>query len=398
MTMANVDETPTEPEAPPPIFEPVQAQAQAQALVSKPSIAPAENGTQSNSTQPTLQHAPVRPPPGGQVSFTAPVGTRRPLQDGDDGRGETGDSPVPSGKRRRGPNKEHKPPGPKPRKRDYRPTLNESLAMVRSSNPEIVVFLQRSRTQRARCIAADECYCLKGNAPYGLAITEEYRICIDHTNHPETLVWPQMHFYHVFCFTFRMGTLDWSYLWDFDRFRLDERIDQGQFGLLVRKWMDQCGYVNLETLVDYITQYKAYEAKHANWNEDHAVWLATHQNCGEFFQDRRAKEGGLAGCKCPMEPESPEKPILKDYKAVGSGRERVDLCDVLKNPLVKELSGTFWHDGTGVKVLVYPEAEAPHELAVADEPETPDKPDAPDKSAAANESETSDEFLTPEVE
>jgi hypothetical protein len=199
--------------------------------------------------------------------------------------------------------------------------LREDGEKLRSkilSHEDMLVTFEESRSARARCRAEDDCIYVQAGVPTGRAITTECRIRVDGVK--DLMFWlPTTHYYHVACFNQMVDLLELIPA----KFRLDH---QTPWGILIRKWYEHHGHVDLNKLTTYIEAFKAYDEKKSEFSSELIKWSRGHQQC----------EADQAACGCPSKPQPPEKPILKDYtieeeecslRAVVTHPNFNDMCD-----------------------------------------------------------------------
>ncbi|KAJ0109466.1 hypothetical protein J7T55_000391 [Diaporthe amygdali] len=208
------------------------------------------------------------------------------------------------------------------------------------SDPQMFVALERSASHRARCRAENDClHDLAGN-PCGSRIASEYRICVEGAkswNH-----WaPTKHYYHTGCFA-RM--MDLPPMIRDGNFRLREE----PWGLMIRKWYENRGRVDLDKIQEYIEAHKAYKEVHTEYSTEWIEWQIKHgDSCNENER-----------CECPPKPNPPEEPVLRDYKTAEG--QVCGLSDLLRHENLEDMREEQWvtlgPDGRRVR-LVRPEKE-----------------------------------------
>ena len=211
------------------------------------------------------------------------------------------------------------------------------------SEPALTVLLQPTPPRymaRARC-RADYCFFAEKAGSRQVEIKDEYRIVLD--------TQPREYF-HVSCLEkmldlpslaptrFRLNTdcyrwnQDWPWTW----------------GLILRKWFEYGGCINLRKIAGYIKAHKRYEKEDDDYD---TAWiereLAHQRECND-------KEGG---CKCPPPPEALVEPFLKEYQT-----NKGDVCPlskVLRHRYVERLVSAIQVDGllSPSFSLVFPERE-----------------------------------------
>ena len=95
------------------------------------------------------------------------------------------------------------------------------------------------------------------------------------------------------------------------RFKLDTQVYRWNdsmpwtWGLILRKWFQQSGCVDVNKLVEYIRAHRRHEREDGEFSTRWLDWHFTHeQNCTK----------GEESCGCPPRPVPPEEPILRDYE------------------------------------------------------------------------------------
>lgn len=121
-----------------------------------------------------------------------------------------------------------------------------------------------------------------------------------------------------------------------------------QWGLILRKWFEHSGRINLDKISAYIEAHDTFKEELGNFSTKHIDWQITHFECNS---DRKS-------CGYPPEPEGPETPILKDYTTQED--EKCPLSDILRHPYSKRLATTFSVHGPFCSrfSLVYPEQQS----------------------------------------
>ncbi|KAL2132769.1 hypothetical protein VTI74DRAFT_3393 [Chaetomium olivicolor] len=195
------------------------------------------------------------------------------------------------------------------------------------ADPAMVVALEVSRSQRARCRANDDCIYLRANVTLGNTITTDYRICVHGVENTEWFGRTK-HYYHVSCFSRMMDLMDLLP----SKLKMDDAY--GRWGLMVELWFEHTGRIDLDKIASFLEEFADYKSKHRNWNSQCLDWQLAHiENCGAMG----------SGCTCPAQPQPPAKPKLGDCTT-----EDGDVCpllDVLNHPLVtKTASEEWWMD------------------------------------------------------
>lgn len=222
------------------------------------------------------------------------------------------------------------------RLREYGTALRAEI----ESDPQMFVVLERSASNRARCRAENDCLPgLAGNA-YGNRIASDYRICVEGAkswNH-----WaPTKHYYHTSCFVRMMDLLPMIRGGNF-------RLREESWGLMIRKWYENRGRVDLNKIQEYIEAHRAYNEVHMEFSTEWIEWQIKHGDS--------CKEGET--CACPPKPDPPEEPVLRDYKTAED--QVCGLSDLLRHENLEDMREEQWvtlgPDGRRVR-LVRPEKE-----------------------------------------
>ncbi|OBT93156.1 hypothetical protein VE01_09219 [Pseudogymnoascus verrucosus] len=139
------------------------------------------------------------------------------------------------------------------------------------------------------------------------------------------------------------------------QFKLDKggyRWNSGRpwtWGLMLRKWFQHSGCVDLARIAEYIDAYDRFKAELKAFSTPHTKWQLTHLN--QCTADR-------GSCGCPPEPEGPgSPPTLEDYKT--GDTKACSISEVLKHPYVGILSTKIViHGPLCPSFLVVPEQES----------------------------------------
>ncbi|KAH6889609.1 hypothetical protein B0T10DRAFT_486472 [Thelonectria olida] len=208
--------------------------------------------------------------------------------------------------------------------------LKEDGAKLRQkieSDPVMIAYLEISRSKQASCRAEEDCFYSQAEGGCGALIQDVYRIRLDGAN--DFRFWRRTkHYYHVECFDCMVGLQDLIPA----KFKLDQQ--RGDWGLMVRKWYDHKGHIDLDKITACIEQHKVYKKKYDELRGHLNSWYERHL----FICD-----SGPAGCNCPPKPEEPdslERPVLEDYTTTGS--DGIALLDILKHPDVEEVYTDRW--------------------------------------------------------
>lgn len=195
--------------------------------------------------------------------------------------------------------------------------------------------------RRAHCRASE---CLIANAsPTGDSlIMSDYRI---------VFVSYQLEYFHISCLEkmVELSSLAPS------RFKLDTdsyRWNGGRpwtWGLMLRKWFQHSGCVDIAKIAEYIDTYDTFKAELEDFSTPHIEWQLTHLN--QCTVDR-------GSCRCPPKPECRvSSPTLENYK---TGDTRAcSISEVLRHPYVERLSTKIVAQGPLCSgFLVVPEQES----------------------------------------
>ncbi|KAI0380709.1 hypothetical protein F5Y04DRAFT_257216 [Hypomontagnella monticulosa] len=207
------------------------------------------------------------------------------------------------------------------------------------SNQNMSVTFEVSRSSRARCRAEDDCLHVQAEFPTGKTIIDNCRTRVDGVNDP--LHWhPATYYYHVLCFDQMVDLVDLIP----NKFQL---AGHTAWGLMIRKWFEYKGCIDLEKLAIYIEAVKAYKEKILALSTPWIEWDHGHRQC----------EADKTPCTCPPRPEAPEEPVLKnDYTT--TEEERCSLGELVEHPNFDDICDQFWFTGRGLeRVRVIPEIE-----------------------------------------
>ena len=176
------------------------------------------------------------------------------------------------------------------------------------ADPEMVVMLEVSASHRARCRANDDCIHLRANALCGKTITSHLRICVHGV---QTMAWygRTQHYYHALCFAFM---IDLTTLLP-EKFKFDGT--SGRPGLMVEKWFEHSGRIDLDKIAKFLEEFDEFEAKKNEYNK----WRG------------------------PLRPDPPSKPELGDCTKE-DGDPRMILLGVLKHRLAMKRIGERWEE------------------------------------------------------
>ncbi|KAF2180920.1 hypothetical protein K469DRAFT_555790 [Zopfia rhizophila CBS 207.26] len=197
------------------------------------------------------------------------------------------------------------------------------------SEPALTVLLQPTPPgymARARC-RADYCSFAEEAGKLSIEIKDEYRIVLG--------TQPREYF-HVSCLEKMLDLPSHAPT----RFRLDTdcyRWNQDwpwTWGLMLRKWFEHGGCINLGPIAGYIKVHKRYEKEDGDYDTAWIEWHLAHQ---------RKCNGDEEVCKCPPPPEAPAEPFLQDYQT-----KKSDVCplsEVLRHGYVERLASAIQVDG-----------------------------------------------------
>ncbi len=196
----------------------------------------------------------------------------------------------------------------------------DELRQKIEADPEMVVTLEVSASQRAQCRANDDCVYLQANARCGNTITTHLRICVHGVENTEWFGQTK-HYYHVMCFAFMIDLADLLP----EKFKLDGA--SGRSGLMVEKWFERAGRIDLDKIAKFLQEFDDFEAKQSEYSK---WWWAHAENC----EDQEAE------CRCPPRPDPPSKPELGDCT-----KEDGDACtllDVLEHRFAMKRIAEWW--------------------------------------------------------
>ncbi|KAF7552131.1 hypothetical protein G7Z17_g4538 [Cylindrodendrum hubeiense] len=193
-----------------------------------------------------------------------------------------------------------------------------ALQLEIESNPDMLVFLETSRSQNAQCHAKDDCFYVRNEAAFDNFIWDKSRIRVNGVR-DETYWGVETHYYHVICFNYMISVEDLIP----SKFKLE-----GSWGLMVRKWYQHKGCIDLDKIAAYIAEYKAYEERETDRCGPHHVRALHHgPQCDA--------ESDPTTCSCPPAPRALDKPVLRDYTT--GPENKVELSDVLSHQDVDEM-------------------------------------------------------------
>lgn len=182
-------------------------------------------------------------------------------------------------------------------------------------NPRTVAVLERSASDRAHCRANEDCFNKVGGDPDGIRITSPYRIRIEGPLRlPYHICKPVNCYYHVGCFTRMMEP---HTMIDGENFQL--RGGPYEWGLIMRKWYDNRGRVDLDKLGEYVEAHQAYERAKNLFDSEWIKWQLSHNG---------------------PRPDCPEEPVLKGYR---TPEDHVcDLLAVLSHKNIDAMPPVWW--------------------------------------------------------
>jgi len=199
----------------------------------------------------------------------------------------------------------------------------DKLRQKIEADPEMVVTLEVSASQRAGCRAYDDCVYLQANALRRNTIETHLRICVHGV---QTMAWygRTKHYYHPVCFAFM---IDLANLLP-EKFKFDGT--SGRPGLMVEKWFEHSGRIDVDKIAKFLEEFDEFEAKQSEYNK----WWESH---AEHCEDQEAE------CRCPLRPDPPSKPELGDCTKE-DGDTRMILLDVLKHRFAMKRVGEWWEE------------------------------------------------------
>ena len=198
----------------------------------------------------------------------------------------------------------------------------QELQQKIEADPAMVVALERSSSERAKCRAGDDCLHRQINRYGRVAITDEYRICM-HGVENQDWFGRTKHYYHLGCFS-RMVNLIALVP---SRFKMDGA--PGSWPLMVEKWFQYKGCIDLNKIASYIDQQDAYIAAMREYSCEEIGWQLAHS--------KSCIDKAKCECKLPQRPTAPSKPRLKNCTA--GERNISDLGYVLKHPGCRYVHG-----------------------------------------------------------
>jgi len=214
--------------------------------------------------------------------------------------------------------------------------LEQDAAMTILLQPSAPIHMRRAHCR------ANECFITNASPRGDSLIMADYRIA---------LVSHNLEYFHISCLE---KMIDLPSLAP-SRFKLDTdgyRWNNGwpwTWGLMLRKWFQHSGCVDLARIAEYIDAYDRFKAELKAFSTPHTEWQLTHLN--QCTADR-------GSCGCPPEPEGPgSSPTLEDYKT--GDTNACSISEVLQHPYVGRLSTNIVIQGPLCpSFLVVPEQES----------------------------------------
>ncbi|KFZ17219.1 hypothetical protein V501_01853 [Pseudogymnoascus sp. VKM F-4519 (FW-2642)] len=178
-----------------------------------------------------------------------------------------------------------------------------------------------ANTYETSTLPGKECFITNALPRGDSLIMADYRIA---------LVSHNLEYFHISCLE---NMIDLPLLAP-SQFKLDKdgyRWNSGRpwtWGLMLRKWFQHSGCVDLARIAEYIDAYDRFKAELKAFSTPHTKWQLTHLN--QCTADR-------GSCGCPPEPEGPgSSPALEDYKT--GDTKACSISEVLQHPYVGRLS------------------------------------------------------------
>lgn len=201
----------------------------------------------------------------------------------------------------------------------------EKLLAEILASPRQVTFLEISRSQRASCQAKNDCFYPRVRPERGRKITDECRIRFEGaTNYS---FWaPLTHYYHVKCFE-RM--VDLRRLIP-GKFKLDPRNAHFTWGLMIRKWYEHKGQIDLDKIAAHLQRHRDYEQQYAAHTKEYGDWYWKHYECD--------KSGTACACPPRPAPMTLKRPGLLGDCATGGTEDCVSLDDVASHPFAYDMT------------------------------------------------------------
>jgi hypothetical protein len=191
----------------------------------------------------------------------------------------------------------------------------KSLLKDIETDPQLIVALEVSASERAKCRAGGDCLRVQVNRYGTIAITDEHRICVRGVSNRDWFGRTK-HYYHVACFE---HMVDLKSLLP-SKFKMDPA--QGRMPLMVELWFHQQGCIDLDKIGAYFDALDLYDEAEKVSSAEYIEWQVGH--------NRKCGGKPRSECECPPQPSFPEEPILRKYK---TGKENPhDLVQVLQHP------------------------------------------------------------------
>lgn len=186
-------------------------------------------------------------------------------------------------------------------------------------DPHTIILLQETpdHGNRGGCRAYP---CLKDSSANirNCKIHDTHRILVDTGRS-----YDRRHYYHLECFLCMGDVARLTPL----KFRMQG--GPGQWGLMVRKWFQHHGCIDLKKLEDYIKRREEYEKPKKAFDMAHIDWCLNHS--------KTCKDRAEEDCTCPQEPEPPVEPRLEGYTTAED--QKRGLLEVLRHPQAEALYG-----------------------------------------------------------
>ncbi|CAH0045245.1 unnamed protein product [Clonostachys solani] len=146
------------------------------------------------------------------------------------------------------------------------------------------VYLQASLSGRAKCRAGEDCLHFEPDMKQTNKIKDEYRICVYGTNlFPYGNGVLSKYYYHVPCFRSMISQQD---LFDSGKFRLSD----GKWGLMVRKWYEHQGCVDVDKISAYVRACKAHIAELEKGETQKVFHPGMYPTLGDYTLDAASQE------------------------------------------------------------------------------------------------------------
>jgi hypothetical protein len=128
------------------------------------------------------------------------------------------------------------------------------------------------------------------------------------------------------------------------------------WSLMLRKWFEHSGQINLDKLAEYIRQYRRYQEATCHFGSAIDARQASHEQfCGASRKpeedgeqmvlvpalsvENHGENNAALSCQCPPAPVAPRKPTLTDYYGTSATKSapHVPLSAVLEHEMIEEL-------------------------------------------------------------